>query len=215
MTFEQARFNMVEQQIRPWDVLDAKVLDLFMSTPRHEFVTEAQQQLAYTDTALPIGEGQSMLPPTVEARMLQALDIAEDETVLEIGTGSGYNTALLAKSANQVTTVEYFPSILETAKKRLQTYDNIQFCEGDGSQDWSDGKQYDVIYLSGAVTEVSSQYLQKLTLGGRIAAFVGTCPAMTAQIITRVGENEWETETLFETVIPSLIHAEPKATFQL
>lgn len=215
MTFEQARFNMVEQQIRPWDVLDAKVLDLFMSTPRHEFVTEAQQQLAYTDTALPIGEGQSMLPPTVEARMLQALDIAKDETVLEIGTGSGYNTALLAKSADQVTTVEYFPSILETAKNRLQDYDNIQFCEGDGSQDWSDDKQYDVIYLSGAVTEVSAQYLQKLTLGGRIAAFVGTQPAMTAQIITRVGDNEWETEALFETVIPSLIHAEPKATFQL
>ncbi len=215
MTLEQARFNMVEQQIRPWDVLDAKVLDLFMNTPRHHYVTEAQQQLAYTDTALPIGEGQFMLPPTVEARVLQALDIAENETVLEIGTGSGHNTALLAKSASKVTTVEYFSSILETAKSRLSDFDNIDFHQGDGSHDWQDNKQYDVIYLTGAVTEVSSSYLQKLTIGGRIAAFVGTRPAMTAQIITRVGENEWETESLFETVIPALIHAEPKPTFKL
>ncbi len=99
MNFEQARFNMVEQQIRPWDVLDPKILDLFMSTPRHEFVAESQQALAYSDIELPIGEDQTMLPPRVEARLLQALDPAEGDTVLEIGTGSGYTTALLAKAA--------------------------------------------------------------------------------------------------------------------
>jgi len=215
MTLEQARFNMVEQQIRPWDVLDAKVLDLFMSIPRHQFVSEAQQSLAYTDTALPIGEGQFMLPPTLEARMLQALDIDETETVLEIGTGSGFNTALLSKSAEQVTTVEYFPALIETAKTRLKAFNPIEFCQGDASQDWQDGKQYDVIYLTGAVTNISTQYLEKLTIGGRVAAFVGTKPAMSACITTRVGENEWETETLFETVVPALIHAEPKPTFKL
>lgn len=215
MTLKQARFNMVEQQIRPWDVLDAKVLDLFMNTPRHQFVAEAQQQLAYTDTALPIGEGQSMLQPTLEARMLQALDIAPEETVLEIGTGSGYNTALLAQISSHVTTVEYYASLLELAKNRLNEFNNIDFYKGDGSQNWLDDKQYDVIYLTGGVTEISSAYLQKLTIGGRLAAFVGQSPAMTAQIITRAGDNEWETEALFETVVPSLIHAEPKPKFTL
>lgn len=215
MTLKQARFNMVEQQIRPWDVLDAKVLDLFMNTPRHQFVAEAQQQLAYTDTALPIGEGQSMLQPTLEARMLQALDIAPEETVLEIGTGSGYNTALLAQISSHVTTVEYYASLLELAKNRLNEFNNIDFHKGDGSQNWPDDKQYDVIYLTGSVTEISSAYLQKLTIGGRLAAFVGQSPAMTAQIITRAGDNEWETEALFETVVPSLVHAEPKPQFTL
>lgn len=215
MTLEQARFNMVEQQIRPWDVLDGKVLELFMNTPRHQFVSESQLKLAYTDTALPIGEGQFMLPPTIEARMLQALDINKTETVLEIGTGSGYNTALLAQSASKVTTIEYYPTLLETAKKRLCDFNNITFFEGDACQNWTDDKTYDVIFLTGAVTNVSENFLEKLTIGGRIGAFVGTHPAMTAQVITRVGENEWETETLFETVIPPLIHAEPKPTFQL
>uniref|UniRef100_Q31F10 Protein-L-isoaspartate O-methyltransferase n=1 Tax=Hydrogenovibrio crunogenus (strain DSM 25203 / XCL-2) TaxID=317025 RepID=Q31F10_HYDCU len=215
MNYEQARFNMVEQQIRPWDVLDPKVLDLFMSTPRHDFVAESQQALAYSDIELPIGEGQTMLPPRIEARILQALDTAENESVLEVGTGSGYTTALLAKSANEVTTVEIFPSLQEIAKTRLNDFNNIHFEQGDAAQNWEDGKSYDVIFLTGAVASVPEAYKQKLNLGGRLALTVGQDHVMTTQILTRVSDTEWETETLFETVLPFLINAEAKDTFTL
>ncbi|AZR81704.1 protein-L-isoaspartate O-methyltransferase family protein [Thiomicrospira sp. S5] len=215
MNFEQARFNMVEQQIRPWDVLDPKILDLFMSTPRHEFVAESQQALAYSDIELPIGEDQSMLPPRVEARLLQALDPAEDETVLEIGTGSGYTTALLAKAAKSVTTVELFPSLQETAQQRLTKFDNITFKQGDASQGWDDEQTYDVIFLTGAVAELPDSYKQQLNLGGRLVAIQGEKPTMTAEVLTRISDTEWETEVLFETVLPYLVHAEPKSHFSL
>lgn len=215
MNFEQARFNMVEQQIRPWDVLDPKILDLFMSTPRHEFVAESQQALAYSDIELPIGEDQSMLPPRVEARLLQALDPAEDETVLEIGTGSGYTTALLAKAAKSVTTVELFPSLQETAQQRLTEFDNITFKQGDASQGWDDGQTYDVIFLTGAVAELPDSYKQQLNLGGRLVAIQGEKPTMTAEVLTRISDTEWETEVLFETVLPYLVNAKPKSHFSL
>ncbi len=215
MNFEQARFNMVEQQIRPWDVLDPKILDLFMSTPRHEFVAESQQALAYSDIELPIGEDQSMLPPRVEARLLQALDPAEDETVLEIGTGSGYTTALLAKAAKSVTTVELFPSLQETAQQRLTEFDNITFKQGDASQGWDDEQTYDVIFLTGAVAELPDSYKQQLNLGGRLVAIQGEKPTMTAEVLTRISDTEWETEALFETVLPYLVNAEPKSHFSL
>lgn len=208
MNLEQARFNMVEQQIRPWDVLDPKVLDLFMAIPRHEFVSEAQQALAYSDLELPIGEEQTMLPPRIEGRMLQALDIEEDETVLEVGTGSGYMTALMAAIANKVTTVEIFPSLQATAKERLQNFDNIEFLIGDASHNWDDGKTYDIIVLTGAVAVLPEAYKNKLNLGGRLVVTIGNAPAMTCQVLTRVSETEWETETMFETVIPHLINAE-------
>lgn len=213
MNFEQARFNMVEQQIRPWDVLDPKVLDLFMAIPRHEFVAESQQALAYSDIELPIGEGQTMLPPRIEGRILQAVDIEKDETVLEIGTGSGYMTALMAEAAQSVTTVEIFESLQEVAKERLKQFDNIEFAIGDGSHNWDDGKTYDVIVLTGAVAELPEAYKNKLNLGGRLALTIGKDPVMTTQVITRVSDTEWETETLFETVIPSLVNAESKDEF--
>lgn len=213
MNFEQARFNMVEQQIRPWDVLDPKVLDLFMEIPRHEFVTEAQQALAYSDLELPIGEGQAMLPPRVEGRILQALDVAEDESVLEIGTGSGYTTALLAASAKTVTTVDIFPSLQETAKTRLTQFDNIDFQIGDASQDWADNQQYDVIFITGSLPSLPEAYKQKLNLGGRLAITVGTEPVMTTMVLTRISDIEWETETLFETVMPRLVNAQPPENF--
>lgn len=213
MNLEQARFNMVEQQIRPWDVLDPKVLDLFMAIPRHEFVSESQQALAYSDLELPIGEAQTMLPPRIEGRMLQAVDIEKDETVLEIGTGSGYMTALMASAAQSVTTVEIFPSLQATAKSRLAHFNNIDFVIGDASQNWDDGKSYDVIVLTGAVAELPDAYKNKLNLGGRLVVTVGKAPNMTCQVLTRVSHTEWETETLFETVIPSLINAEAKETF--
>ena len=178
-------------------------------------MAESQQALAYSDIELPIGEGQTMLPPRVEARILQALDTAENESVLEVGTGSGYTTALLAKSAKEVTTVEIFPSLQETAKTRLKAFDNIHFEQGDAAQNWDDGKTYDVIFLTGAVANVPDAYKQKLNLGGRLAVTVGQDHVMTTQVLTRVSDTEWETETLFETVLPFLINAEAEDTFTL
>lgn len=214
MNMDQARFNMVEQQIRPWDVLDPKILDLFMEVPRHQFVTEAQKALAYSDLELPIGMGQFMLPPRVEARILQALDVSKQDAVLEIGTGSGFTTALLAASAKRVTSVEIHPELQEIAKQRLTRYDNIEFVIGDASQNWEDGKQYDVIFLTGSTAILPEAYKQKLNLGGRLAATVGSKQMMTTMVLTRISEIEWETETLFETSIPALIHAEAKEEFK-
>ena len=215
MNFDQARFNMVEQQIRPWNVLDPKILDLLMDTPRHEFVSEAQQALAYMDTELPIGEGQTMLLPRVEGRILQALDIKNNESVLEIGTGVGYLTALLAKSAKTVKTVEFYESIQKLALDNLKQYENITFEIGDGSSDWNDNETYDVIILGGATNQPPKAYQKKLNIGGRLLVTSGEVPAMTTSVLMRVSEDEWETETLFETDMPHLINAEPEDKFSL
>ncbi len=213
MDLEQARYFMVEQQIRPWEVLDPKVLDLFMSIPRHDFVAEDQVNLAYSDIELPLPHGQNMLHPRVEARMLQALDIDEEETALEIGTGSGFCTALLASLAKEVTTVELNKDLQEVAKQRLEHFANINYQVGNAIKDWNDGQQYDVIMLTGSVAEVPQRYLEKLKLGGRLVVTSGTEPAMTTQLYTRISNDEWDKEDLFETVMTPLIDAEPKDLF--
>lgn len=213
MNLDQARFFMVEQQIRPWDVLDPKVLDLFMETPRHNFVNESQAALAYSDIELGIGEGQTMLFPKVEGKILQAADIQGDEKVLEIGTGSGYLTALIAKLADKVVTVEILPELQAKAKTNLEGFDNIQFETGDAAQDWHDGALYDVIIFNGAMAYLPESYKQKLTLGGRAIVAVGNETIMTMQIVTRVADSEWETEELFETVMPNLTHATQAPAF--
>jgi protein-L-isoaspartate(D-aspartate) O-methyltransferase len=213
MDLEQARYFMVEQQIRPWDVLDPKVLDLFLSIPRHDFVAEDQVNLAYSDIELPLPHNQNMLHPRVEARMLQALDIDEEDTVLEIGTGSGFNTALLASLGKHVTTVELHKDLQETAKQRLEHFANIDYQIGNACQDWNDKQQYDTIVLTGSVAEVPQRYLEKLALGGRMVVTTGQEPVMTCKLYTRIGENEWDIEDLFETVMAPLIDAEPKETF--
>lgn len=215
MNLDQARFNMVEQQIRPWDILDPKVLALFMSIPRHEFVAESQQKLAYSDLELPISADQSMWPPRVEGRLLQALDLNEEDSLLEVGTGSGYVTALCAAQVKQMTTVEIDPELQATARARLTHYNNIEFATGDASQNWPDQKQYDAILLTGAVPEITQAYKEKLTLGGRMAVISGETPAMQAMLVTRVTENEWENEILFETDLAYLINSEKAESFSL
>ncbi|MCF6346481.1 MAG: protein-L-isoaspartate O-methyltransferase [Thiomicrorhabdus sp.] len=205
MNLDQARFFMVEQQIRPWDVLDPKILDLLQETPRHLFVEKENEDLAYSDIELPIGSEQAMMFPRVEGRLLQAVDIDNSERVLEIGTGSGYLTALIAKQAQSVDTVELHISLQESAKSRLTSFENITFHTGDGCTNWNDGQTYDVIILTGSVTEVPQAYKEKLTLGGRLCVVAGSSPAMTAQVVTRVSEQEWEIETLFETDLMPLI----------
>lgn len=218
MDFDKVLFNMVEQQIRPWDVLDPKVLDLFMAIPRHHFVEESQQKLAYSDIELPILDseksGQTMLYPRVEGRIMQAVDADEKDSVLEIGTGYGFLTALLASAAKEVTTVDIHPSVQEKAKQNLTDYNNITFKVGDGGQNWDDGTQYDVIVLGAASAELSEDYKNKLNLGGRLFTTVGASPAMVSQVLTRVNDREWEVETLFETVMPNLINAESKTRFR-
>jgi len=204
MNLDQARFFMVEQQIRPWDVLDPKILDLLMDTPRHLFVEKGNEGLAYSDIELPLGEGQAMMFPRVEGRLLQALDIDAEEKVLEIGTGSGYLTALMAKLGHSVDSVELHPAIQTAAKPRLNNFDNITFHTGDASIDWNDGQEYDVIVLTGSVKDIPQAYKEKLTLGGRLGVIAGEAPAMTAQVLTRISNQEWEVETLFETDLTPL-----------
>lgn len=215
MNLEQARFFMVEQQIRPWDVLDPQVLDLFNHIPRHTFVAESQQALAYCDIELPIGEQQHMLAPKIEGRILQAVDVGNEDRVLEIGTGSGYLTALLATQAKQVVTVEFFESLQQQAKPRLAAFNNIEFFVGDASQNWNDQQEYDVIILGGSSAILPENYKQKLSLGGRLFAIIGESPAMEAILMTRIGEHEWLTESLFETDTTPLINAQASAKFAL
>jgi protein-L-isoaspartate(D-aspartate) O-methyltransferase len=213
MNLDQARFFMVEQQIRPWDVLDPKILDLFMDVPRHLFVEAGNEGLAYSDIELPIGQDQTMMFPRVEARLLQALDIESKDNVLEIGTGSGFLTALIANLAQNVTSVELHEEIQETAKTRLANFDNINFETGDASSDWKDGQEYDVIVLTGSVAEIPQTYKEKLKLGGRLGVIAGHSPAMVAQVLTRISNQEWEVETLFETDLAPLTNAGKKAAF--
>ena len=214
MNLDQARFFMVEQQIRPWDVLDPKILDLFMDVPRHLFVEEGNEGLAYSDIELPIGHDQTMMFPRVEARLLQALDIDSEDSVLEIGTGSGFFTALIANLAKNVTSVELHEDIQATAKTRLANFDNINFETGDGSSDWKDGQEYDVIVLTGSVAEIPQTYKEKLKLGGRLGVIAGYSPAMTAQVLTRISNQEWEVETLFETDLAPLTNAGETDSFK-
>jgi protein-L-isoaspartate(D-aspartate) O-methyltransferase len=214
MNLDQARFFMVEQQIRPWDVLDPKILDLFMDTARHLFVEEGNEGLAYSDIELPIGHDQTMMFPRVEGRMLQALDIDSADRVLEIGTGSGFLTALIAKHAKSVTSVELYKDIQAVAKPRLASFDNIDFQIGDASSNWQDSEEYDVIVLTGSVAKIPQAYKEKLKLGGRLGVIAGHSPAMTAQVLTRISHQEWEVETLFETDLAPLIHAGEKAKFE-
>lgn len=215
MNFDQARFFMVEQQIRPWDVLDQKVLDLFLEVPRHQFVEDSKQSLAYSDIELPIGHDEVMMAPKVEAKLLQALDIDDTDTVLEVGTGSGFMTALMASLGESVTTVEIHEDLQQIAKERLKDYNNIDFQIGDASQDWNDGQLYDVIVLTGSVATIPQAYKEKLNLGGRLAVICGQSPAMTAEVLTRISESEWETESLFETDLKALVNAQMPDSFTL
>jgi protein-L-isoaspartate(D-aspartate) O-methyltransferase len=208
MNIEQARFNMVEQQIRPWDVLDSQILDLLFEVRREDFVPEAWRGLAFADLEIPLGENAMMLSPKMEARMLQECVIRHSDRVLEIGTGSGYVAALLARLAKEVTSVEINPTLAKYAMERLakQGANNVKVVQGDAAHDWSEGAPWDVILISGAIPSEPTALLQRLTIGGRLLAVVGDAPVMHATLWTRV-EQGFQSLVLFETVIPSLINA--------
>jgi protein-L-isoaspartate(D-aspartate) O-methyltransferase len=205
---EQARFNMIEQQIRTWDVLDPTVLDLLNDVPRESFVSERYQGLAFADLEIPLGYGQLMLSPKLEARMLQALDLKKTDSVLEIGTGSGFMTALLAKLAKEVYSVELVPELSTAAGQKLVAHgiSNITLEVGDGARGWKKDV-FDVIVLTGSLPILPNVFEQQLKVGGRLLAVVGEAPAMEAILVTCVSAGVYRHVSLFETSIPSLMNA--------
>jgi protein-L-isoaspartate(D-aspartate) O-methyltransferase len=209
MDFEQARFNMIEQQIRPWDVLDQRVLDLVSMIPREKFVPFAYHNLAFADIQIPLGHDQVMMEPKLEARLLQSLQLKPNNSVLEIGTGSGYLTALLAESTQHVDSVDIFSDFIAEAGIKLKNLNiqNVSLNVGDAIQGWNQDKRYDVIVLTGSLPVLPAHFQEQLKLGGRLFAIVGEEPIMEAQLITRFTEQQWDLEILFETAFPPLIGA--------
>lgn len=212
MELEQARFNMIEQQIRPWDVLDQRVLDLLAEVPREDFVPEDYRRLAYADIAVPIGEGEVMMHPKLEARMLQAVDLHPTDVVLEVGTGSGYVTALLARATRHVYSVEIHPTLSQAAAGRLTAHglENVTLETGDASQGWDQHElRYDVIVITGSLPQLPESFQHMLNRGGRLFAVVGESPVMEAILVRRVGPHahDFSREALFETEVPPLRNA--------
>ncbi|UOO81618.1 protein-L-isoaspartate O-methyltransferase [Uruburuella testudinis] len=205
MNFEKARFNMVEQQIRPWDVLDFGILDALGDIPREAFVSDAQKPYAYSDKTLPLPNGGSMLEPKIVARMIQGLDLQPADNVLEIGTGSGYAAALLCKMAANVTTIDIDTAQQQRAQAVLDSlgYRNITYQTGDGLAGEAVGAPFDAIYIGGGVNNVPENLLQQLKNGGRMVVVVGDAPVQRALRFVRNGDTFVET-TLFDTLIPKL-----------
>ena len=215
MNIEKARFNMVEQQIRPWEVLDQDVLDLLMTVKREEFVPAAYRELAFTEVEIPIGCGQVMLKPVIEGKVLQALRLAKSDSVLEVGTGSGYFAALLAARAEWVRTIEIECELVKLAGANLARngVENVVVVQGDGIGGWAERAPYDVIVVSGGLPFVPQALLEQLKVGGRLFAFVGEAPVMKARLVTCEGEGRFRTEDIFETVVPMLKNAPQRDAF--
>lgn len=214
MNFEQARFNMIEQQLRPARVLDAKVLELLSVIRREEFVPAALRHLAFTGAEIPLGHGVRMLPPELEARAVQALAMRRHEKVLEVGAGSGYMAALLGAHADHVWSFEIEPELADMARANLQRtwVSNVEVITGDGLQGLPAYAPFDAIMLSGAVAEVPQALLDQLKPGGRLFAITGALPAMQATLIRRTGDG-LERTALFETEVDFLRGAAPQPSF--
>ena len=210
MSIEKARFNMIQQQIRPWQVLDQGVLSLLSVVKREDYVPEAYKDLAFADVEVPLSAsgtaGQVMLAPKMEARILQELSIRNTDKVLEIGTGSGYMAALLAAKAEFVYTVEIDQDLVDNARRNLKQAGvaNVSVDVGDGAQGWSLYAPYDVIVLSGSTPTLPDSLLRQLKIGGRLAAIVGEAPAMQLQLVTRTEEDAFNTINVLETVVAPL-----------
>lgn len=216
MNFERARFNMVEQQIRPWDVLDTQVLTVLESVHREDFVPIRYRKLAFSDLEIPLAHDQSMMRPKVEGRMLQALDLKADETVLEIGTGSGFITACLARLASHVVSVDCFQSFLDEAGRRLADHNsgNVELHHGDVMRGWQPELAHDVVVVTGSVPTIPEAFRGWVNPGGRLFVIKGQSPAMQAMLLTRTGVSEWQEKSLFETDLARLVNSEPAAQFE-
>lgn len=215
LDYANARELMVEQQVRPWEVLDRRVLDVLMAVPRERFVPPAYADVAYSDLQLPIGDGEVMLKPVVAGRALQALLPQPTDDVLEIGCGSGYLTACLARLAREVLAIDRHPAHVEAARARLAALDiaNVRF-EAADALTWRTDRRFDAICVNAAVDSIPPQFIELLAPGGRMFIVRGRSPAMEA---VRVCNDDGQTriESLFETDIPYLEGAAPVPTFQL
>ena len=220
MNLEQARTNMVEQQIRTWEVLDQDVLDLLYLVPREQFVPAGMRDLAFCDLEIPIEVGKTagerMWQPKLEARVLQELGIRRTYRALEVGTGSGYFTALLAHRCAQVCSVEINPALAAFGQRNLERHgaDNVQLEIGDAARGWARQAPYDVIVLTGSTPVLPQAFLEQLAPEGRLFAIVGEAPAMAARLVTRAGPGEQRHTDLFETVIRPLVNAERPSRFK-
>lgn len=206
MNFQQARFNMVEQQIRPWKVLDPQVLAVLGAVPRELFTPSQYQFMAYVDEEIPLPGGHVMLPPRIDARLMHDLELQGTESVLDIGTGSGYRAALLAHRAREVVSLEIDPVMADAARHHLQAagVHNVRVLQADGTQTPVQGAPFDAIVLGGSVAEVPTTLLDQLKVGGRLIAIVGAAPIMQATLFTRVGDRQFSSTALWDTSVPAL-----------
>ena len=216
MNLEQARTNMVEQQIRTWEVLDQDVLDLLYVVPREEFVPQKHRALAFADMEIPLGEGERMWQPKMEARVLQDLGLRKTDRVLEVGTGSGYLTALMSHRASRVFSVEIKPQLAEFGRANLERHgaEGVTLEISDAARGWGSHAPYDVIVLTGSTPILPRALVEQLAPGGRLFAVVGELPVMTARFITCTAPQAYHTVDLFETVIPPLVNCEQPARFR-
>lgn len=216
MDFKQARFNMIEQQIRTWEVLDQDVLDLLNEIHREEFIPDSYKNLALADTSIPIGHDQTTMAPKLEARILQSLDVDPDESVLEIGTGCGYFTALLASSARHIKSVDIFPDFIDAANEKIAKtkLTNIELESCDAYSLLEKTERYDVAVFTASLPKMDERFLSLLNDHGRLFVIVGESPAMEARLYTKQNESSWSYESLFETDLPALIGANQKDVFE-
>lgn len=217
MDIEQARINMIEQQIRPWDVLDVDVLKVLEETPREKFVPNQYTKLAFSDLEIPLKHSQFMMAPKVEARMLQALQITSNDNVLEIGTGSGFITACLANLSNYVETIEYYSDLSSSAQSILEQHaiNNVKFINGDALQDIDFNQKFDVIAVTASMPTYNNIFDKLLADKGRMFVVVGKAPVMQARLITRVNSDGLSYSNLFETYLGPMVGIKEPQVFQL
>lgn len=206
---ELARYNMVEQQIRPCNVLDQRILDLIARSPREDYMPEAFKNAAYTDLAIPLGNGEFVLTPILEGKLLQSVQVQPNDKVLEVGTGSGHLTSLLAQLGGHVYSVELDADLKAAAEKKLAAHNisNVTVEQGDAARGWDAHQPYDVVVVTGSLPLLPDSFKEILTIGGRLFAIVGQSPVMEATLVTRLGEETWKTEVLFDADIPPLQNA--------
>lgn len=219
LDFERARFNMVEQQVRTWEVLDQRVLDVLRTVKREDFVPARYRKMAFADLALPIDGGErneTMMKPVIEGRMLQALDASDACSILEVGTGSGFITACLAQLGREVTSIDIAPRFVERAAARLAGAGiaNVRLEAADATG-YEPGRQFDVVCVTGAVFAVPERFRSWLRVGGRMFVVCGESPVMDARLVTRVTEHDYRVDSLFETDLPYLVNAAPPDRFVL